>query len=64
MFNKLNNLISQNSHCTDSVDEENEDEVNSSNCYYDDTKEFTKAKFKSSTSLSFFHLNIHSIQLY
>ena len=57
MFNRLNNLISQNSYFTDSVDE-----VNSSNCYYYDTEEFTKAKFKSSTS-SIFHLNIHLFQL-
>ena len=34
------------------------------NCYYYNTDEFKKAKFKSSQSFSILHLNIHSIQLH
>ena len=61
MFDKLYNLT-QNSFCTDSEDED--DEGKSTNCYYYSTEEFQKAKFKTSTSFSIFHLNIHSVQLH
>ena len=40
------------------------DEGKSTNCYYYSTEEFQKAKFKTSTSFSIFHLNIHSVQLH
>ena len=63
MFDKINNLITQNSYCND-TEEDNDEEVKSTNCYYYTTEELTKAKFKPSTSFSIFHLNIHSIQLH
>ena len=63
MFDKLNNLINQNSYYTD-CDEDDNDEVKSTNCYYYSTEEYKKAKFKPPTSFSIFHLNIHSIQLH
>ena len=56
MFDKLNNLIAQNSFCTDSEDEDI-DKGKSTNYYYYSTEEFQKAKFKISTSFSIFHLN-------
>ena len=62
MFDKLNNLITPNLFCTDSEDEDIDDEGKSTNCYYYSTEEFQKAKFKTSTSFSIFHLNIHSVQ--
>ena len=33
MFDKLNNLITQNSYCND-TEEDNDEEVKSTNCYY------------------------------
>ena len=70
MFDKLNNLITQNSFCTASEDEDIDDEGKSTNCYYYITEEFQKANFKTSTliltstSLSIFLLNIHLVQLH
>ena len=64
MFDKLNNRITQNSFCTDSEDEDTDDEGKSTNCYYYSTEEFQKAKFNTSTSFAIFHLNIHSVQLH
>ena len=63
IFDKLNNLIAQNSFCTDS-EAEDIDYGKTTNCYYYSTEEFQKAKFKTSTSFSIFHLNIHSVQLH
>ena len=63
MFHKFNNLISQHSYCND-TEEDNDEEVKSTICYYYSTEEFTKSTFKPSTSFSIFHLNIHSIQLH
>ena len=56
-----NTLITQNSYCNE---EDNDEEVKSTNYYYYSTEDFTKAKFKLSTIFSLFHLNIHSIQLH
>ena len=62
-FDKLNNLITQNSFCTDSENEDIDDEGKLTNCYYYSTGAFQKATFQTSTSFSVFHLNIHLVQL-
>ena len=43
MFDILNNLITQNSYCNE---DDNDEEVKSTNCYCYSTEEFTKPKFK------------------
>ena len=55
MFDKLNTLINQNSYCTD-CDEDDNDEVKSTNCYYYSTEEYKKAKFK--TVYLFFYISL------
>ena len=52
MIDKINNLIRpnhSNSYCND-TEEDSDKEVKSTNCYYYSTEEFTKVKFKPSTS--------------
>ena len=54
LFDKLNNLITQNSYCTenDDEDEDIDDEGILTNCYYYSTEEFKNAKFKTTMSRS------------
>ena len=61
LFDKLNDLINQNS-LNNSVSEENV-EV-SSNCKYYSIDDFSRSKFNAQKSFSILHLNIHSIQLH
>ena len=61
LFNKLNNLTSQNS--GDTVSDNNDDEI-SINCKYYSIKDFSHSKFNAPKSFSILHLNIHSIQLH
>ena len=62
LFNKLNNIINQNSI---NQDENAEDKDQPPiDCKYYNLNEFSDAKFNASKSFSMLHLNIHSIQFH
>ena len=63
LFNKLNNIINQNSFNHDGNNDEVDDQP-PVDCSYYNVNEFLDAKFNASKSFSILHLNIHSIQFH
>ena len=62
LFNKLNQIINQNTNVLDnSTEDEDQHQID---CNYYNIDEFCDAKFNASKSFSLLHLNIHSIQFH